>query len=125
MTREELKAVWKAEEDVAHINGWDFSHIHGRYEEEESYPWDYGQIIRSYLTDDRKLLDYDTGGGEFLLSLGHPFANTSATEGYPPNVRLCRKMVMVSTQVDEEAQHFYRKLGYKDAGGFVVDIPGY
>ena len=34
-------------------------------------------------------------------------------------------MVMTSTQVDEEAQHFYRKLGYKDAGGFVVDIPGY
>ena len=34
-------------------------------------------------------------------------------------------MVMTSTQVDEEAQHFYRKLGYKDAGGFVVDIPEY
>ena len=34
-------------------------------------------------------------------------------------------MVMVSTQVDEEAQHFYRKLGYKDAGGLVIDIPGY
>ena len=34
-------------------------------------------------------------------------------------------MVMVSTQVDEEAQHFYRKIGYKDCGGFVVDIPGY
>lgn len=34
-------------------------------------------------------------------------------------------MVMTSTQVDEEAQHFYRKLGYKDCGGFVLDIPGY
>lgn len=34
-------------------------------------------------------------------------------------------MVMVSTQVDEDVQHFYRKLGYKDSGGFVVDIPGY
>ena len=34
-------------------------------------------------------------------------------------------MVLVSTQVDEEAQHFYRKIGYKDCGGFVVDIPGY
>jgi len=34
-------------------------------------------------------------------------------------------MLMTSTQVDEEAQHFYRKLGYKDCGGFVVDIPGY
>lgn len=34
-------------------------------------------------------------------------------------------MVMVSTQVDENAQHFYRKIGYKDCGGFTVDIPGY
>ena len=25
----------------------------------------------------------------------------------------------------KEAQHFYRKLGYKDCGGLVVDIPGY
>ena len=34
-------------------------------------------------------------------------------------------MVMTSTQVDEEAQHFYRKIGYKDCGGFVIDISGY
>lgn len=34
-------------------------------------------------------------------------------------------MVMTSTQVDERAQHFYRKLGYQDAGGFVINIPGY
>lgn len=33
-------------------------------------------------------------------------------------------MVLTSTQVDEQAQHFYRKLGYKDCGGFVVDIAG-
>jgi len=26
-------------------------------------------------------------------------------------------VVMISTSVDEEAQHFYRKLGYKDTGG--------
>lgn len=32
-------------------------------------------------------------------------------------------MVMTSTQVDEKAQHFYRKLGYKDAGGFVINVP--
>ena len=32
---------------------------------------------------------------------------------------------MTSTQVDEEAQHFYRKLGYQDAGGLVIRIPGY
>lgn len=34
-------------------------------------------------------------------------------------------MLLTSTQVDEEAQHFYRKLGYKDCGGFVIDVPGY
>ena len=34
-------------------------------------------------------------------------------------------MLMTSTQVDEDAQHFYRKLGYKDCGGFVVDVSGY
>ncbi len=32
--------------------------------------------------------------------------------------------VLVSTQVDEGAQHFYRKLGYQDCGGFVLDVPG-
>ena len=31
------------------------------------------------------------------------------------------KMVMTSTQVDEEAQYFYRKLGYKDRGGLFLD----
>ncbi|MBP3366260.1 MAG: GNAT family N-acetyltransferase [Treponema sp.] len=34
-------------------------------------------------------------------------------------------MLLTSTQVDEDAQHFYRKLGYKDCGGLVIDIPGY
>ena len=34
-------------------------------------------------------------------------------------------MVMTSTQSDETAQHFYRKLGYRDGGGFVVDVKGY
>lgn len=34
-------------------------------------------------------------------------------------------MLLTSTQVDEGAQHFYRKLGYKDCGGFVVDVPGF
>lgn len=34
-------------------------------------------------------------------------------------------MILTSTQVDETAQNFYRKLGYKDCGGFVIDIPKY
>lgn len=91
MNREELRSIWKEEERVAHIHGWDFSHIRGRYEEEQDLPWDYAEIIGRYLTADMQLLDYDTGGGEFLLSLKHPYRNTAATEGYPPNVELCRE----------------------------------
>ena len=49
MKRTELKAIWKNEEKVAHIYGWDFSHIHGRYEEEMDLPWDYEKIIKQYL----------------------------------------------------------------------------
>ena len=94
MTAEELRTIWKSEEDCAHIKGWDFSHIHGRYEEDEHLPWDYEAIIRSALKDEMKLLDYDTGGGEFLLSLQHPYENTAATEGYPPNVRLCKEKLL-------------------------------
>ena len=31
------------------------------------------------------------------------------------------KMLMTSTRVDENAQHFYRKLGYKDKGAICLD----
>ena len=94
MTPEELKNAWKQEESCAHIRGWDFSYIQGRYEEEDVLPWDYGAIVRGVLRDDMKLLDYDTGGGEFLLSLRHPYENTAATEGYPPNVALCQEKLL-------------------------------
>ena len=94
MNIEELKNIWKKEESIAHIQGWDFSHIDGRYEVEQDLPWDYELIVRHYLTKDTELLDYDTGGGEFLLSLRHPYSKTSATEGYPPNVTLCRKTLV-------------------------------
>lgn len=30
-------------------------------------------------------------------------------------------MVLLSTQADEEAQHFYRKLGYKDCGCLILN----
>ncbi|MCL2707471.1 MAG: GNAT family N-acetyltransferase [Dehalococcoidia bacterium] len=31
------------------------------------------------------------------------------------------KMVMTSTQINEQAQHFYRKLGYKERGSLFLD----
>lgn len=87
------KQIWLKEEEAAQIHGWDFSHIKGRFEQED-LPWDYRSIIHMYLGDKMRLLDIDTGGGEFLLSLRHPYDVTSATEGYPPNVKLCEKKLI-------------------------------
>lgn len=92
MNKELLRRQWLEEEKIAHIHGWDFSHIHGKYEEENDLPWDYETLVRKYLMPEHDLLDLDTGGGEFLLSLHHPFCNTSATEAYPPNVLLCKEI---------------------------------
>ena len=90
----ELVKQCKEEEEIAHIHGWDFSHIDGRYREDMDFPWDYRQVIGEYLTPEKRLLDIDTGGGEFLLSLGHPYENMAATENYPPNVQLCKETLL-------------------------------
>lgn len=76
MNEQELLNTWKQEESIAHIHGWDFSHIAGRYTEEMDLPWDYQHIILDRLKPEMKLLDVDTGGGEFLLSLHHPSSTT-------------------------------------------------
>lgn len=94
MNKQYLKSIWKQEEEVAHIHGWDFSHIYNRYEEEKDLPWNYEKIVKEYLKSSLMIMDYDTGGGEFLLSLNHPYDKTSATEGYPPNVELCSEKLL-------------------------------
>ena len=93
MNKNDLIKYCKAEEENAYIHGWDFSHIHHRYNQ-ESLPWDYKSIVLKYLNPTMKLLDTDTGGGEFLLSLNHPAENTGATEGYAPNVLLCKERLV-------------------------------
>ncbi|WP_455045105.1 class I SAM-dependent methyltransferase [Leptotrichia trevisanii] len=94
MDKNKLKEEWLKEEKMAHIHGWDFSHIYGRYSEEENLPWDFRTVINKYLKNNMKLLDMETGDGEFLLSLNHPKHNTSAIEGYQPNVELCKKVLL-------------------------------
>lgn len=94
MEKERLKAQWLEEERCAHIRGWDFSHIRGRYSEEDDLPWNYGRVVRERLEPGHRLLDLDTGGGEFLLSLRHPAGSTAATEAYPPNMQLCRQTLL-------------------------------
>ena len=87
--KNELKEALEKEE-IAAFEGWDFSHLNGRWQEEE-LPWDYKKIVERYLKSADVLLDMGTGGGEFLLSLEHPYKLTSVTEGYEPNFKLCRR----------------------------------
>lgn len=113
MKRNVLKEYWLKEEKAAHIHGWDFSHIAGRFEEENDLPWNYEQIVRAYRKPTDTLLDIDTGGGEFLLSLEHAYENTSATEGYLPNVRLCEE-ILLPLGIDFKEMKHYDKMPFSD-----------
>lgn len=62
-------------------------------------------------------IDWKYQGRGYGKQLMKYWENDMKTQGYG--------MLLTSTQVDENAQHFYRKLGYKDCGGFVIDIPEY
>ncbi len=88
MNKTELYQYLLSEEKKGLI-GWDFSYLDGRWENDE-LPWSYKNIILSYLEKDMKLLDIGTGGGEFLLTLNHPYLNTAVLESYPPNIKLCQ-----------------------------------
>ncbi len=103
MKKEALLNKWLQEEKIAHVHGWDFSHIE-KYYKECDLPWSYREIIGRYLTPDMKLLDIDTGGAEFILSLNHPYENLAATEGYPPNVILCKEK-LIPLGVDFKETH--------------------
>ena len=89
MNREELLRQWR-EEERRGMEGWDFSHLEGRYTV-PALPWDYCQRVKEFLRPGVRLLDMGTGGGEFLLGLHHPFGLTSVTEGWAPNLELCRR----------------------------------
>ena len=84
-----LKEEWIAEENAA-FQGWDFSRLNGRWEE-EALKWDYIEIVQEYLKSDDVLLDMGTGGGEILLTIKHPYHLTYVTEAYAPNAELCQK----------------------------------
>lgn len=54
------------------------------------------------------------GGGRALID---HWETDMAKRGYD--------LAMTSTQADETAQHFYRKLGYNDCGSLLLPFPGY
>lgn len=95
MNLNEQKAVWQAAERRAQIKGWDFSEIAGKWDDgDDLLPWDFAALVQQYRRDDQHLLDMDTGGGEFLLSIGHPYERTAATEGWAPNIALCKERLL-------------------------------
>lgn len=89
MDYKKLKTYWLTEENRS-FQGWDFSSIQGR-SHEEALPWSYRDLVLENKKDQDILLDMGTGGGEFLLTLNHPFENTYITEAYEPNYQLCLK----------------------------------
>lgn len=89
MDKLDLIAYWQ-EEELKSMTGWDFSYLDGRIVE-QPLPWEYKSLIDKVLKPGHRLLDMGTGGGEFLLSLNHEPRRTTVTEGYPPNIELCRK----------------------------------
>lgn len=89
MNYDKLRKEWLKEEEYS-FKGWDFSHLNNRISE-EPLPWCYKDIIAGFLKSEDKLLDMGTGGGEFLLTLNHPFQKTFVTESYLPNLELCKE----------------------------------
>lgn len=87
-----LKNEWIKYEEVK-FEGWDFSYIKNDWEN-ETLPWNYAGIVNKYLSPALELLDMGTGGGEFLLSLNHPYGKTSVTEGWQPNIELLKRKLV-------------------------------
>jgi hypothetical protein len=79
-----------AEALKAPVRGWDFSWLEGRAEETRP-PWSYAAIVRESAASSRRMLDIDTGGGEFLARLAPFPGSVVATEGYAPNVAVARE----------------------------------
>lgn len=104
----DLLAAWRAEE-TGQPDGWDFAGLAGRVTEPD-LPWDFTRVCRQALEQATlahpggsgipgggaghgapAVLDMGTGGGEHLLRLRDLLPlDTTATEGWAPNVPVAR-----------------------------------
>ncbi|MCP9358639.1 class I SAM-dependent methyltransferase [Liquorilactobacillus satsumensis] len=83
---------WYQEEEQG-ITGWNFSHLDGRWQN-EVLPWNYRNLVLSYLKSDMQLLDMGTGGGELLKAFHHPNNRTQVTEAWAPNIDLLKQTLV-------------------------------
>ena len=108
------------------IEGTDVNHIKNvlRMKPGEEIAVSNGQDGREYRCEIEKLeeeqiicrllfIKEEYRGKGFAKQAITSWENEMKNQGY--------KMTLVSTQVDEGAQHLYRKLGYIDCGGLVLN----
>jgi len=87
VNRADRLSLWEREERHP-FTGWDFAHLDGRMIAGEP-PWSYPDRAAALMRGATALLDVDTGGGERLLELREAWPRrVTATESYPPNVRV-------------------------------------
>lgn len=94
-----------AEAEAVSVDGWDFSWLDGRADEERP-PWGYQRLMGERLATASAALDIQTGGGEVLAGAARFPATMAATESWPPNlVRATRLLgprgVVVVSDPDE------------------------
>jgi 2-polyprenyl-3-methyl-5-hydroxy-6-metoxy-1,4-benzoquinol methylase len=88
-----MKAVTLAElqqivDANGQLDGWDFSRLRvGR----APAPWDYVQVVRSYLKPAHRVLDIGTGGGEIFFSLASSFGAGVAIDHNPAMIATARR----------------------------------
>jgi len=75
---------------AAPFEGWDFSYLHGRFDEAEP-PWNYPALAREVVARASDILDVATGGGEVFAGLAPFPARATAVEGYVPNLEVARR----------------------------------
>ena len=83
-TLEELKQIVR---ENGELEGWHFSEVNIDY---DPIPWDYAEIVRSYLKPNDRVLDIGTGGGEIFLSLAPNFAEGIGIDHYPEMVETAK-----------------------------------
>jgi SAM-dependent methyltransferase len=70
---------------AAPLEGWDFLWLEG-HAHEVPPPWNFGRLVGEAARGVTRILDIDTGGGEFLAPHAPRRGFVVATEGYAPNV---------------------------------------
>ncbi|MFG2102833.1 class I SAM-dependent methyltransferase [Micromonospora echinaurantiaca] len=92
MSTEPSFADLLAEGAAAPVEGWAFDWLAGRATEERP-PWGYARLVADRMASADAALDVDTGGGEVLAEVPHPPRLLVATEGWPPNVLVARRVL--------------------------------